>query len=222
MKFKLTLAALAAVAAGAQAQAADFGVYGTAGTVGFGGGIAATFNDHFGARLGYTAYDYSVDDIEESDLTLDGKLKLGGVQALLDWYPFAGGFRVTAGAVEGGSLSARARPIGGTYTLNDVDYDAADIREATGSAKFDSISPYLGVGFGRALSRDGRFALTADIGVVFTGSPDVRLSVTCAVNDPAFCADLQNDVAAEQAELQNDADDFKYWPVLSLGVSYKF
>jgi opacity protein-like surface antigen len=222
MKFKVALTVLAAAAFSAQAQAAEFGIYGTAGTVGLGGGIAVTFNDYLGARLGYTAYDYTVDDIEETDLTLDGKLELGGVQALLDWYPVGGGFRVTVGAVESLSLSARARPIGGTYTLNGVDYDAADIGEATGTAKFDSLAPYLGVGLGRTLSADGRFAVSADIGVVFTGSPDVRLNVTCAVADAAFCADLQNDVAAERAELQSDADDLKFWPVLAVGVSYKF
>lgn len=204
------------------AQAADFGIYGTAGTVGFGGGIAVSFNEHLGARLGYTSYDYSVDDLEESDLLLDGTVELGGLQALLDWHPFGGGFRLTGGAIENASLQARAVPIGGTYTLNDVTYSASDIAEARGTAKFDSISPYLGIGFGHPLSVNGRLAFTADFGVVFTGSPKVDLSVTCASASTALCAQLAGDVRAEEAELQNDADDLKYWPVLSVGISYKF
>lgn len=222
MRKRLGVAVVAALAMSGYAQAADFGIYASAGTIGLGGGIAANFGSHFGARVGYTSYEYTVDDLEESDLTLDGKAEIGGAHALLDWYPFGGGFRISAGAMENASLSARAKPVGGTYTLNDVVYSAEDIGEATGTAKYDSISPYAGIGFGRALSRDGRFSFSADFGVVFTGSPKVELNATCRVPNSAVCSDIQADVAAEQAELQNDADDLKYWPVLSLGLSYKF
>lgn len=201
-------------------SAADFGLYGTAGTLGLGGGVAATFNSNFGARLGYTTYEHDVDDIEETDLTFDGTVDLGGAQALLDWYPFGGGFRVTVGAVQGPEISARARPIADTYTFDGVTYSADDIGQATGTAEFDSFAPYVGFGFGRALSADGRFAFTADLGLAFTGAADVKLNVTC--QDATVCAQLEDDVAAEQAELQKEADKFDYWPVLSIGVSYRF
>lgn len=214
--------ALVCGALASQAQASDFGVYGTAGTVGFGGGIAASFNKHLGARIGYTTYEYSVNDLEESDLRLDGTAEIGGAQAFLDWHPFGGAFRVSAGAVENASLSAHAEPIASTYTLNGVTYAADEIGEATGTAKYDSISPYLGIGFGHPLSIDGRFALTADFGVVFTGSPKVELNATCAVPNAMLCSQIEADVLAEEAELQDDADQLKYWPVMSIGVSYRF
>lgn len=204
------------------AGAADFGMYGTAGTLGLGGGVAATFGPHFGARLGYTTYTHDVEDIEETDLTLDGTVELGGAQALLDWYPFGGGFRFTLGAVQSPDISARARPVADSYTFDGVTYSADDIGEATGNAEFDSVAAYAGLGYGRALSSDGRFAFAADLGVAFTGAPDVKLSVTCQLSDPTLCAELANDVAAEQAELQQEADEFEYWPVLSIGVSYRF
>ncbi len=74
---------------------------------------------------------------------------------------------------------------------------------------------------GRLINSSGKWPLP-DIGVAFTGAADVRLNVTCDMGNPALCAQLADDVAAEEAELQRDADDVKYWPVLSLGVSYKF
>jgi len=37
-----------------------------------------------------------------------------------------------------------------------VTYSVDDVGSATGVADFDSIAPYVGVGYGRALSRDGR------------------------------------------------------------------
>ena len=206
----------------ASANAADVGVYGTAGTVGIGGGIAGSFNPHLGARLGYTAFDYKVKDVESSDLSFDGTAELGGVQALLDWYPFGGGFRISAGAMQNAKFSATAKPLASTYTFDGVTYSTADVASARGTAEFDSIAPYLGLGFGRALSRDGRFAFTADVGVAFTGAADVRLDVTCVNSAAALCAQVQDDVAAEQAELQDDADQIEYWPVVALGVSYRF
>jgi hypothetical protein len=223
MRKTVGVVALACGMLGGHAHAADFGIYGTAGTVGLGGGIAASFNKYLGARIGYASYEYTVDDLEESDLLLDGTLDLGGAQAFLDWHPFGGGFRITAGAVENGELYAHAKPIGGTYTINDVEYTADQIGEATGTAKFDSISPYLGIGFGHPLSVDGRFAFTADFGVVFTGSPKVELTATCgAAVNTTVCAQIQSDVRAEQVNLQEDADDLKYWPVISIGLSFKF
>lgn len=216
------LVLIAGLASAGCAQAADFGLYGTAGTIGFGGGIAATFSDHFAARVGYTTYEYSVDDLEESDLVLDGKAEIGGAQAFLDWHPFGGAFRLSLGAVENASLSAYAEPMAGTYTLNGTTYSADDIGTATGTAEYDSISPYAGLGFGRALSRDGRFAFSADLGVIFTGAPEVELNATCRVPNAMLCADIQDDVLAEEAELQRDADKLDYWPVMSIGLSYRF
>lgn len=213
---------LASAAGAAPAQAADFGLYGTAGTLGFGGGIAAAFGSHVGMRIGYTTYEYDISDIEESDLRLDGTAEIGGAHALLDWHPFGGGFRLSVGAVENAELSVRAEPIAGTYTLNGVTYSADDVGQATGTAKYDSFAPYAGFGFGRALSLNGRFSFSADLGVAFTGSPTLSLDATCLVPNASVCAQIETDVAAEQVELQKDADELKYWPVLSLGLSYRF
>jgi hypothetical protein len=50
----------------------------------------------------------------------------------------------------------------------------------------------------------------------------VTLDVTCNAPNATLCAQLATDAAAEQGELQDDADGYKYWPVLAIGVSYKF
>lgn len=222
MRDAIGLAALTCCVMLGNAYATEFGAFATAGTVGFGGGVATSFNKHIGARVSYTTYEYSVNDIEESELTLDGKAKIGGAHAFLDWHPFGGAFRLSAGAIENASLSARARPISNAYTLNGVTYSADDIGEARGTAKYDSISPYLGLGLGHTLSSDGRLAFTADLGIVFTGSPKVELNATCAVPNAMLCAQIEADALAEEAELQEEADKLEYWPMLSVGISYRF
>ncbi|MGH8178182.1 MAG: hypothetical protein ACREV5_18150 [Steroidobacter sp.] len=52
------------------------------------------------------------------------------------------------------------------------------------------------------------------------GSSDGKLNVSR--QNAALCAQLSDDVIAEQAELQREADTIDYWPVFSLGVSYRF
>jgi hypothetical protein len=222
MRMTMNFALVAALALTGSAQAGDFGVYATAGTIGIGGGVAATFGSHFGARIGYAKYEHDVNDIEESELKFDGTVEIGGGHALLDWHPFGGSFRLSAGAVQSATLTAHAEPIANTYTLNGVTYSADDIGTATGTAKYESIAPYAGFGFGRALSPDGRFALSADFGVAFTGTPALELNATCSVPNAMLCTQIEGDLAAEEAELQKDADKLKYWPALSVGVSYRF
>lgn len=222
MRKMMKFAVLAGIMTAGAAQGGDYGIYATAGTIGLGGGVAANFGSHVGARLGYTAFNYDIDDLEESDLTFNGEAELGGLQALLDWYPFAGGLRISVGAVESARVTLNATPVGGTFTFDGVEYSAANVGEARGKAEFRSLAPYVGIGFGRALTLDGRFSFTGDIGVAFTGTPDITLSVTCNSANAMLCAALDDDAAAEQAQLQQDAKDYKYWPVLSFGVSYRF
>lgn len=205
----------------ASGNAADFGVFAGAGTFGFGGGVAININEHLGARVGYETFTYKVRDQEQSDLTLDGTAKIGGIKALLDWYPMGGSFHLTAGAISNQTrIDAIAKPMGGAYTIGGNRYEATDIGEARGSAKFDSIAPYVGLGFGRALSRDGHLAVMLDVGVALTGSPTVALSATCS--NSAVCDNLAADIENERGDLQEDADQLNAWPILNVSVGYRF
>ncbi len=222
MRKLLTLTLMVGALATSGARSADFGLYGTAGTVGLGGGVAANFGQYIGARVGYTSYTYEANDLEQSDLSFSGEVELGGTQALLDLHPFGGGFRLSLGMMENAQITGRALPTANTFTFDGVTYSSADVGEARGSATFDSFSPYVGLGYGRALSRRGKLAMNADLGVALTGAADVQLDVSCATAAQALCTDLLDDVAAEQAQIQADAEDYKYWPVLSIGLSYRF
>ncbi len=62
-----------------------------------------------------------------------------------------------------------------------------------------------------------------DLGVLYLGEPNVGLTATCGVGvPPATCTQLQSDVAAEQASLQEDLNDYKFHPVVSFGIGYRF
>lgn len=206
------------------AQAADVGVSAELGTTGIGAHISVPVQKQLNARFGVNAFNYSYDG-STSDVTYDFKLKLQTADALLDWHPMDNGFRVTAGAVYNGTkITGSGRPSAtGTYTLNGRTYSIAQIGTLDGKVDFRKAAPYLGIGWGNAVKNDkGGFGFTADVGVLFQGSPRTSLTNSNCNATALVCTQLANDVAAENARLKDEVKDFKYLPVVRVGVSYRF
>ncbi len=189
-----------------------------AGTLGAGLDIGWALSESFDARLSFNGY--STDDtFTESDIEYSADIDLATAGVLLDWHPFHGHFRLSAGAyANGNELTAVGRATGGTFVVNGVTYNAADIGSLNANIEFDKISPYVGFGIGR-MSKSG-FKFTADIGVLYQ-KPDAVLSAVCT--GPALtCAQLQSDLAAEQAQLNNELDDYRFYPVIAIGIGWVF
>lgn len=205
---------------------AEFGVYGKGGTFGFGGGIGYGITETLTARLGYTAFNYDI-DIETDDVDYEGEAKIGGGELLLDWHPFNGSFRLTAGMISNrNKIDVDAELNEETIEINGESYDTSDLASLNGNIDFKSTAPYFGIGWGNVVGKNRNFHFIADIGVVFQGSADVKLSGGCTataqLSNPLECADLQNDIREEEDELNDEASDYKHWPVISFGVGYRF
>jgi hypothetical protein len=69
------------------------------------------------------------------------------------------------------------------------------------------------------MNPDKKWGFYCDFGVAFTESPDVSLAAngTLAAN-PAFQANL----AQERQKIEDDLEPFEFYPVLSLGIFYRF
>jgi len=208
------------VAAAGSAGAAGIGV--CAGTTGVGGDIGWNLAPTLSARIGYSWLNsYSV-DVSTSDVNYDGKLKLSNLSGLLDWSPL-GPFRITAGIVgNDNKLDVTGVPSGGTFTINGITYAASDVGNLSGTVKpGKKTAPYLGFGYGNVAGAGVNFYF--DIGVIFQGSPKSTLTATCGPAVPAGqCAQLQNDVAAEQQSLNDKMSKYKYFPVANIGITIGF
>jgi hypothetical protein len=183
-----------------------------AGTTGL--GIEATWRltDSVNLRGGYYAFDYGT-DLEEEGVEYDGDLKLRNAAVFADWHPFGGSFRLSAGGVQSGNKFLGSA---------DGDLDVGDSTYAgqlEAEVSWSGLAPYLGIGFGNAM-RGGRLSFSFDLGVMFTGSPDVRLDGS--VNDPALEDAFAEDLARERDNLEDELSDVKYYPVVSLGFAYRF
>ena len=115
--------------------------------------------------------------------------------------------------------SLTGKPSGSGFSINGTTYSG--ITSVDSTLSFNNVAPYFGIGWGNPVARDKGWGMTTDIGVLFQGSPKTSMSVACTgivgINCPA-----QSNIDAENAKLQGDLKNFKYWPVMSIGISYQW
>lgn len=205
----------------AQAQVA---LTASAGTTGVGLHMSTSIQQNLNARVGVNGINYSFSG-NTSDVDYDFKLKVNTFDALLDFFPGASEFRLTAGlAYNNNKVNAHGVSNNqGTYTINGQTYNAASLGTLDGQVRFRRIAPYLGIGYGNALAVEKGWSFSTDLGVYFQGSPSTSLSNSnCNLPTSAQCALLATNVDAENAKLRDKVKDYKYYPVLRVGVSYRF
>jgi hypothetical protein len=159
-------------------------------------------------------------------LDYDGAIRLRSADLYVDVFPFhaSGGalsaFRLTAGALvnddrvdgdasfENGSATYHGRPI------------AIPGPVAHGSVRYPAVMPYLGIGFGHKPSTRG-WSVFGDAGVVY-GNPRASLGADLS-QVPAFAQPwAQSELDSERAELQREANRYRFLPIVKVGVSYRF
>lgn len=222
---KKTLATLALVGLTTTAFAqSEIGVNGSVGTTGVGAHATFPVSPNLNLRLGlgYLGYSYKG---STRDMEYDLDLKANTYDALLDWYPDKdSSFRITGGvSYNGNRIDVHGRPnAAGAYSIQGNTYNAASVGDVTGKVDFNKIAPYLGIGWGRNLKDEKGWSFSTDLGVLFQGSPKTSLQASGCTAPAAVCNQFANDVARENEALAHEVHKFKVYPVLRIGVSYKF
>jgi hypothetical protein len=202
----------------ARADNSRFAIDGRAGTLGLGGDLVVNlFRDvNFRAGIGVFSFDY---DSTINGLDYQFNLDLRTFPLTIDWYPFHGAFHVSGGVIVNDTdLDYRAKS-STTVEVGDQTYTAAEAGTLLGSVDFKRVAPYAGIGWGNPFGQDNRWGLMLDLGVAFTGSPDVTLRATGSLaSDPTF----QSELRKEQQDIQDKVDDYKFYPVVSLSLYYRF
>lgn len=212
------------------AAAGNLGVAGKISTLGYGAEADYVITEKFSVRAQFNTFSYDF-DLDENDIEYDSTLDLSSYGVLLDWHPFGGGFRVSAGGfVIDNEIKGKASGQG-EYEIGDETYTVGpnDSLQATAAITLgDGFKPYLGFGWGHSPANKGGLLLSFDVGVLFQGSPDVDLKVRGTAdlngtpvdfsNDPT----LQAEVREEEKELQDDLKDFDLYPVVSFGIGWRF
>jgi len=220
------LISIFAMASSLSAQAAKeriprFAIGIEAGTVGYGPVATYTFSKRLTATVGYTMLDYN-DTYEDSDASYDGTLEMSNFQAALSWHPFSGTFFLTAGAFVGDSkFDGKGVPnANSTFNIDGVIYTAAQVGTITAQAPvIDGTVPFVGLGWTKVATKTG-VGFFFKAGVLFIDAPVVVISSRGGTlsNDPTF----QKRLANEAAVVNEDLKDFTLYPVLQIGLIYRF
>lgn len=184
-----------------------------AGTLGLGVDLTGRITNWFSVRASYNTADVSESD-EVSDIEYDGDVALGAYGLLLDFHPFKNNFRLTAGYMRNRTgIDLTGLPTTDTE-IGDTTYTPAEIGTLTGKVTFEQDVPYFGIGYGSAAKGPRRFRFLFDLGVLDQGSGDVSLSSSTGLVQ-------ESDLEQEIQEIEEDIEDYKLWPVIALGFSFR-
>lgn len=207
----LTAATLMGVSA---AQAGE--LYTQIGVPGVALGYAQPLGPVFGVRADYTTLGNPSDQRTESGINYSAKLKLDRLALLADWFPFAGGFRITGGITSNKyQLDLLANGAGGSITIGNTSYATTAADQLKVQVRFPSSTPYLGLGWGHHAGNGLRFSmdLGANIG---------KATVDYSLSGPLAGRVSQADLDAEVAELRKGVGKVKFVPQVTLGLGYSF
>ena len=214
LRANLVVLLLGLMAAGT-ATADNFGIGIKAGTLGIGlEGIWKPI-PWLDVRLGGSVYDWD-DTGSQAGVNYDATLALENYYLTSSFLFPVSPFRVTVGAFSNGNeLQMASQPTQLPMEIGNGFYDPADVGTLQSTTSFEDIAPYVGVGFD--FSVFGKVGLNLDFGVLWQGVPVVELTST-GPGAPGLAADLD----AELQELQAEFEDYKAFPVISLGFSFNF
>jgi hypothetical protein len=204
-----------------------------ASTLGIGGEVAVAISHRSNVRVGFNAFSYG-DTFDKDGVTYKGNLHLRSAQATYDMFLFKG-LHISPGVLfyNGNQVTANASVPGGkSFTLSNTNYvsDPADPITGTGKVTVYKAAPMLLFGIGNLVPRSRHFSTSFEIGAAYQGPPRVTLNLSGSACDSTglFCRTvgsdptIQSNIAAEQAKLNKSASPYKFYPVLSFGIDYKF
>lgn len=201
-------------------DASPFALSIDAGTTGLGGSLWITASDHVTLTLGYAAFEFD-DDYSTDEADYAATADLANAHALLNWHPWAGGFHLSAGAIlADNQVDAVATPASGaSFEFNGIEYPATLVGNLTADGELaDGVVPYAGLGWSSRPRHDG-WGMFATIGAMFSGSVEVALAADGPLaSDPLF----QQNLALEEQELQDELDQYEIFPVVRVGVMFRF
>jgi hypothetical protein len=216
---KLLIAVAASIAALSAPLVHAREIYGQVGTEGVGIGYSEPLGTHDNVRAEFNAISFS-HSFDAGQLHYDGTAHIYHGGLYLDFFPAPNtiAFRLTAGALIGGDhVDATATSLTSTYRVNGQSYSTLG-QAIHAKATFPTVRPYIGIGFGHTPVATKGFSAFFDAGVAY-GRPKVD-----QFDVPATLVAIVGQAAVDQQrqELQEKADKLRFYPIVKVGVTYRF
>lgn len=193
------------------------------GTLGLGVDFAMPINQYFYARININGGILSIDTSRES-VNYNNDLELLTAGALLDYYPSKEhSFRISAGAYYyANKVKSIGRPNLGNYDIGGTVYSSAELGSLDINLDFPKFAPYIGLGYGgKELHKGWNFSM--DIGLMYHGKSDLSMNVNrSSIITNARYTTIVTDAEKERQDMEDELNNFPFYPVLMLGMNYNF
>ena len=222
LRVKFAVLLLSLMTAGSAAAGDNLSMGIKAGTLGL--GLEATWRPipWLDLRVGGNMYDYD-DSGSQADINYDATLQLETYYLTGNFLFPVSPFRVTVGAFSNGNELQMVSMDQTTYIVGDSQpLSPTEVGTLRSTTYFEDVAPYLGVGFDFSIA--GKVGLSLDFGVLWQGDPLVSLTSdgTLATENSQAGDDFRADLVVEQMQLETEFEDFKAFPVISLGFNFNF
>lgn len=202
-----------------------------AGTLGVGVQVASPVNRYLSLRTGlmllkYT-YDYDYEEVihfkdYDYDAPIEMKAKANMVNGMLmaDVFPFpnvpihaTAGFYMGTSEILKVSAATALRPV----EIGDVIIEPENKRAAA-HLETNGFKPYLGIGFGRSVTKSKRVGFKFELGAMFHGSPKIVVTEGRVISKD----ELSGLIGDQKLSDFNDfIKDFNVYPVLNFQLSFR-
>lgn len=189
------------------------------GTTGVGAEVQLSLGPVFVVRGGIDTLGYDFDQ-SYSDVDYSGRFDFDTVSGFVDLHPFLNGFLISGGAYVGNrTINLNGQPTA-PVNIGGATFTPAEIGTLSGRIKLSDTAPFVGIGYDDSFYREGTWGFRGLVGVAWSQEPEVGLSSSGGTlsNDPIFRARLEQ----EAREIQEDAKDKAFFPVVQLGVTARF
>lgn len=212
-----TLATLVLSAGTASAQSIAVGA--SLGTTGAGIEAQLKLGPIFVLRASVDRLDHNIDETYDG-IDYAGAFAFDTLGGFVDLHPFGNAFLVSGGAYLGDrDISLGATPsmpveIGGTI------YSPSQVGTLSGTIKLQDLAPFVGVGWDDTFTRRSAWGFRALAGLAFSDTPEVALDSTGG--SLSNSATLQDRLDDEAREIQGEVEGYGIFPVVQVGLNYRF
>ncbi len=183
-----------------------------AGNLGVGPEAGIRLNDHFGLRVGANYVSFE-NEREGQEPEFNFNVTPPAAGAMLDYFPFEGGFRLTGGLRYKAETPDLIEGPSSAITLGGLPFTPSSSRSPGAGQNYIGYAPYGGLGL-QSRFWEGRLELVFDLGVYYQAPTDE----TDNSNGAAEGSDTN-------AELESSEDDLRFldlYPIIGLSATYRF
>lgn len=166
------------------------------------------------ASISYNTSPFAFRDIEQEisgeELLVDSELDFSNIDIRINYHPFSNAFKIVAGLAffSNSNLNVKTE-FKNNISIGDIEFNAEESGSLDIDFNWSKTTPYLGIGFGRAVPRK-RLGLSFDVGSYFSSSPEITLLATGLIEE-----------TQDQEELLNEKfKTFKFLPYATFRLTY--